>query len=181
MMEHMMQKSLALKELSVNTAKLALKWIDEHNEIKGKYEIIMPNLYEEMFEIIDYRQPQALPNERQSEKFWYLATTYTIHKTGKEQANLDASKMSAFLQDNDIFVFSPVAHFHDMHGFSKNGDDYEFWMKYCFKFVSLSKGVIVCTMPGWEQSKGIAREVKLALELGLPAIYTDFMELPKFV
>ena len=80
------------------------------------------------------------------EKPWYLASLYTIHPYGKQQACKDATKMSAFLFDNGYFIFSPVAYFHPISDYSDNIDNYDFWLTNCLKYVRLSRGLIVVTM-----------------------------------
>ena len=117
------------------------------------------------------------------EKFWYLATPYGKYKEGRHNlAYLDAARMLALLEDNDIFVFCPITHYHLASYHTKNyaHDDGEHWNTKCLNWVRLSKGLIVCMMEGWEESEGIKKEIELANKLNLPVYYTHFLELPKF-
>lgn len=116
-----------------------------------------------------------------NERFWYLCTPYTNYPKGPDQAYQDACKMTAFLSENGLFVFSPIVHSYPLHTY-QNKDlqfDYDFWLTIDFKFIKMSKGLIVCTMDGWKESYGIQKEIKLVQnELQKPIIYTEFMKLP---
>lgn len=111
-------------------------------------------------------------------RFWYLATVYSKHEGGLEQGYMDACEMMAFMMNAGIHVYTPIAHNHVAARWI-NRLDHDYWLPIDFKFLELSKGLIVCKMTNWEKSFGIAEEIKYATELGLPIHYTNFLEMPK--
>lgn len=125
----------------------------------------------------DIHLHQANDNDN---RYWYLATPYTLYEGGHEKAYHDAAKMLAFLEDNGLFMFCPITHFHTASEYTKSiaRTDTDAWNVKCLKFLALSRGVIVTTMEGWDKSRGIAKEVKKALDLKLPVVYTEFLTIP---
>lgn len=73
---------------------------------------------------------------------------------------------------NGEHVFCPIAHSHpiEVHGMDdiKSGD---FWLNQDFAILEKCNKMIVYCMPGWEESKGIAREIDFANNLGIPIEY----------
>lgn len=113
---------------------------------------------------------------------WYLCTPYSKYEAGREQAYLDAAKMTMYLQENSIHLYCPIVHSHTPNKFVSNtklNNNHDFWLTIDKKFVKHSRGLIVCKMQGWNESKGISIEIDYAKELGLPILYTNFMEIPK--
>jgi len=93
--------------------------------------------------------------------FWYLATVYTSHPDGFERAFIEASENAALLVRHGLPIFCPIAHTHPMSvhgGLPPTGHD--FWMRVDEPFVEAAHGLIVCKMPNWENSRGIAHEIK---------------------
>jgi len=86
-----------------------------------------------------------------------------------------------FLEENGVFTFSPIAHSHGMSLFAsdKNKLSHDFWLTIDFKYIKLSRGLIVCKIKGWENSFGIAKEIEFAKSIHKSILYTEFMELPK--
>lgn len=140
------------------------------------------SIYEDSIELplYDLMLQEAYAGMPPPESFWYLCTPYD--KLDHNQAWKDACKMTALLRENGFFVYCPIAESHGAAEFvsETNRNSHDFWVVgHDFKMIRLSRGLIVCTMRGWEQSKGINMEIGLALDLRLPIIYTEFMELPK--
>ena len=113
------------------------------------------------------------------ERPWYLATPYT--KENHEEAYQAACRMAMFLEENDIFTFSPISHSHGMSEYAskQNKTSHDFWLTIDFKYIKLSRGLLVCKMKGWDNSFGIAKEIEFAKTLQKPILYTEYMELPK--
>lgn len=116
--------------------------------------------------------------------FTYLASPYTIVNTeGLSDQALknrrtrrfnDVCKKAAELMLSGELVFCPIAHSHpiEVNGMTeiKDGD---FWLKQDFAILQHAKKLLVYRMEGWEQSSGIAREIKFAEELNIPVDYVD--------
>jgi hypothetical protein len=105
--------------------------------------------------------------------FWYLATPYSKYKGGDlEAAFIEASQQAAILVRAGIPVFSPIAHSHSvaMHG-ELDPFDHSIWLEADRTFMEAAKGIIVCTMPGWNESYGVAQEVEAFQRMGKPVVF----------
>lgn len=125
---------------------------------------------------------QSLVKQDYEERPWYMASVYTKHPEGLERAYEDACKMTIMLEENDIFTFSPIVHSHGPAKYAhdeKNALSHDFWLTIDFKYVKLSRGLLVVKMTNWEQSFGIAKEIEFAKAIKKPIIYTNFMEIPR--
>ena len=112
--------------------------------------------------------------------YYYLATPYA--KLDREQAYEDACRMYALLLEKDIFVYCPIAQNHGSAKYisKENVESHLFWLHHDFKFLSIAKGLIVCKMPGWEESVGVAAEIEFAKKNNIPTFYTGYLEVPDF-
>lgn len=118
----------------------------------------------------------------------YLASPYSVGKAGaygdgdlgKATANMKtrrykaACAKAAELMDKGYVVFSPIAHSHSIEA---NGMDEirdgNFWLDQDLAIVSRCDKVLVYKLPGWERSRGIAREVAHAEATGIPVEYIE--------
>lgn len=121
-------------------------------------------------------------------EFVYLCSPYSVGKkgaygdadTGKASKNTKtrrykaACRKAAELMDKGYVVFSPIAHSHSVE---KDGMDEirtgDYWLDQDLEFVARADKVIVYKLPGWELSRGIAREIKFAEEHGIPIEYIE--------
>ena len=94
-------------------------------------------------------------------KYFYFATPYTNYFKGREAAFGVACVEAARLVSTGACVFSPVAHWHplaiagNMHAACP-----DFWDALNEPFMEHAVGLLVCTMTGWESSRGVAHEIK---------------------
>lgn len=98
----------------------------------------------------------------------YLACPYShddpvIREMRFKQANMAAGK----LMERGYIVFSPLSHCHPISVQYRLPTDWEFWQKFCTTYVRLCNTMFVLMVPGWEESRGITEELKLAKELGI--------------
>lgn len=116
-----------------------------------------------------------------SEKFWYLCTPYSKYPGGLEVAYKKASEMLMYLEENNFFCYCPIVHSHTPAKYGSEGLSFNhaFWLNIDFKFIRISKGLIITKMEGWDKSYGIGEEIKYAKALGLPIYYTNFMSIPE--
>lgn len=114
------------------------------------------------------------------ERFWYLCTPYSKYPEGLEVAYHKASEMLMYLEENGLFVYCPIVHSHTPAKYGSEGlaFNHAFWLNVDFKFIRISKGLIITKMEGWDKSYGIGEEIKYAEKLNLPIHYTNFMEVP---
>lgn len=113
---------------------------------------------------------------------YYLAAPYTSKDIKVENAVYNgqliawqrahtANKVAAFLMaQHGFIIFSPLSHSFGIveHLPDQYLSDQEFWMKQCLAMVKASSGMIVLALPGWRESKGVAKEIELALALDIP-------------
>lgn len=116
----------------------------------------------------------------------YLASPYSVGKggaygasnLGKATKNMKTRryravcKKAAELMQQGYSVFSPIAHSHsiEVEGMDKieTGD---FWLKQDFVVLERCDRLVVYTLPDWEYSSGIKREIEFAEARGIPVEY----------
>lgn len=116
--------------------------------------------------------------------YWYLATPYSKYEGGLRAAFVDASAIAARFIEASIPVFCPIAHSHPiaMHGML-NALDHGIWLPADAPLMHHAHGLIVCDLPGWEDSYGIKAEIE-AFRLASKPIHfltTATMELSPYV
>lgn len=106
---------------------------------------------------------------------WFISTPYTKYLKGWHGAYIDACKVSARISSfYDIAVFSPIAH---CHGLAIHGElppvDPKFWEDFNRPFIAACGGCIVAKLDGWENSSGIAGEIRDFRAAQKPILYCD--------
>jgi hypothetical protein len=81
------------------------------------------------------------------------------------------SDIAGKLMNEGKVVFSPISHGHIIAEIHNLPTDWEYWEKSCKVFVSRSTKVLVIMAEGWESSRGVSEEIKVAEELGIPVEY----------
>lgn len=116
-----------------------------------------------------------LDHLRQAPAYWYLASPYSKYPDGLEAAFRDVCKATAFLIQESVRVYSPIAHTHPVavHG-GVNPLDHSIWLPADEPLMRAAHGLIVCKMATWEDSYGIGVEVETFKEMGRPVLYMDF-------
>lgn len=104
----------------------------------------------------------------------YLATPYSRYRPGQVQAHKDACKIAAHLVCAGIKVYSPIAHTHPIavHG-ALDLLDHAIWLPFDEAMMEASSVLIVAHLEGWNESIGIAHEVKFFEERGRPIYDLD--------
>lgn len=106
----------------------------------------------------------------ESKPLIYLASPYT----GNEVPNFEAvAKKASELMVKGYIIFCPISMCHPMSVHGKLPGGWEFWEKFDRTYLSVCNRVIVYRLPGWEKSKGVTAEIKIAQELGIPIEYID--------
>jgi Domain of unknown function (DUF1937) len=62
-----------------------------------------------------------------------------------------------------VFAYSPIAAHHPASRYMIDDskiDDHAFWMRLCYSMLDRCNGLLVVTMDGWTDSKGVAMEIK---------------------
>lgn len=111
----------------------------------------------------------------------YLATPYRAYPGGLDAAALAAEKMAARLLDCGIEVYSPIAHSHNIAKHTRADQHSDFWLLRQKPFLRAAAGIVVGTLPGWEDSSGIKFERAWMEAAGKPEwlLAPSFNDLPK--
>lgn len=72
-----------------------------------------------------------------------------------------------------LVVFCPIAQGHPIAVRSELPTDWDYWKQFCHEFIAASSKVMVAMMNGWQESRGVAAEVEIAKELGIPVEYLE--------
>lgn len=108
----------------------------------------------------------------------YLASPYTHPDHAVMEARFDAScRAAGKLMAKGVVVFSPIAHTHPIAVQCELPRGWEFWEQFDREFVEASDRLVVLKLDGWDASKGVAAEIKIAEAAGIPVVFCDFDEL----
>lgn len=104
--------------------------------------------------------------------FIYLASPYSHYNIDVMQKRYeDAVTATVKLLKANITVFSPIVHFHPLALLHDLPKDADFWLQHNLPFLKASCGLYVLMLPGWQESKGVAKEIKIATSLKLEVLY----------
>lgn len=93
---------------------------------------------------------------------WYLATPYTTNSASLRLDRVEmAMRMTARLVSRGLNVFSPIAAHHPVTDFMLDTEvpTHAGWMDICYGMLDRCDGLIVSTMDGWFESKGVRMEI----------------------
>ena len=110
----------------------------------------------------------------------YLASNYTKHPHGINEAYKDVSIEAARLVEAGFVVFSPIAHSHPVAVFGGlDPRNHELWMRQCRVMLPRVDCLVALKFLGWETSVGMAEEIKLMQEMGKPVFFMEPGTIPK--
>lgn len=93
--------------------------------------------------------------------FWYVGSPYTNFGPGIDEAAFQVAVICAKLVRAGLCVFSPIVHSHTIADCGEIDPlDHEFWLTVDKPFVDAAYGMIIADMPGWNSSKGVAKEAR---------------------
>jgi hypothetical protein len=102
----------------------------------------------------------------------YVATPYSKYDAGLDAAYEEACAVTGELLRFDVKAFSPIAH---SHGISKYANidplDHQFWMRADKTYIEKADALIVVQLDGWDESIGVAMEIRDFREAGKPIEY----------
>jgi hypothetical protein len=73
-------------------------------------------------------------------------------------------------------VFSPIAHTHPIAVRCELPRGWDFWERFDREFVLASRKLVVLMIDGWDKSKGVAAEIKIAIDAGIPVEYMEAVQ-----
>jgi hypothetical protein len=96
----------------------------------------------------------------------YLSIPYT----GQEYLSFRIScAIAAKLMQQGYIVFSPIAHSHPIAKYGGiNHRDHAFWLKQDLEMLRLCDELWLIKLHGWEESEGVAVEIKTAIDRNMP-------------
>jgi len=98
----------------------------------------------------------------------YLALPFT----GMEEESFkEANKMAGHLMSLGHIVFSPISHSWPIAQACKLPEDWDYWKQFDTAFIEWCDSVYVLRLAGWEKSKGVTAEIKIAKDLGKSVVY----------
>ena len=101
--------------------------------------------------------------ERAVTEMVYLSSPYTHDDPLVREARFIAvAKYAAYLiAECDMTIFSPIAHSHPICLFGQLDGEWERWETFDRRILDVVCGLIVLCLPGWDTSRGIAREIRI--------------------
>jgi len=105
----------------------------------------------------------------------YLASPYTHKHTAIRQLRFkQVAKFASKLIQEKHLVFSPITHSHPICIAADLPIDFEYWSELDNSFIEWCSVLVVLKLEGWENSKGIAEEIKIAEFMGKEVVYLDY-------
>ena len=104
----------------------------------------------------------------------YLASPYT-HASKKVVYERFAKvlRTTAYLIKKGYFVFSPIVYGHVLSGRYKMPTDWKYWLELDEKFISRCDKLMVLKLKGWQKSRGVQAEIKIAKQHKIPVRYIE--------
>lgn len=104
----------------------------------------------------------------------YLACPYSHPDPAVREQRWQAVNVAAGnLMRAGLMVFSPISHTHAIAVVGDLPTGWDYWAAFDRAYLEACNKIIVLKLPGWEESQGVAGEIAIALELGIPVEYLD--------
>jgi len=101
----------------------------------------------------------------------YLASPFTHENTNVEHHRfIQAEVITALILKNNFNVFSPIVHCYEIAKKFTLPSHFEFWAKYDEAMLKRCTHVVILDIEGWEISKGVANEKRLAEKYNIPIL-----------
>ncbi len=112
----------------------------------------------------------------------YLSSPYTHAEHYMKVARfILVSKVAAKLMGEGKYIFSPITHCHPLAELESLPENWEFWEGYDRCMIAACDKLLVLRLPGWEISKGVQAEIKIATNHSQPVEYMDYDLTPTIV
>lgn len=70
-------------------------------------------------------------------------------------------------------IYSPITHCHCLPGMEAQRGDLSFWLPHCLSMLRCAQEMWVLTLDGWQESTGVAGEIKAAHEWSIPVLLKE--------
>lgn len=125
----------------------------------------------------EHRTPEAVKKAGNKKPLVYLAAPYTAGGMATAFTTLyrvlKINHAAASLFRRGFLVFSPISHTHPIKEACPEamGGGWDFWKEYDTRMIDCCDEMIVFMLPGWEMSKGVNAEIKIAKSIGMRVRY----------
>jgi len=103
----------------------------------------------------------------------YLASPYAHADAEVREARYRAARECAIrFMRQGLCLYAPIVHNHPLA--SELPADHEYWMKMDLPILRRADELWVLKIDGWQQSRGVAREIKEATECRMPVRFLSF-------
>lgn len=107
----------------------------------------------------------------------YLASPYSHTDPAiRELRFRQVCQFAGTLIRKGLFVFSPIAHTHPIAMAGELPTHWRFWEAYDRHVLSMCSEMLVLKLEGWAESRGVAAEIRIAKEIGLPINFTSWTD-----
>ena len=112
-------------------------------------------------------------------KLIYVASPYSNpDRAVEEERNTAVARAMGYLMNayRELSFFSPICHTHPIAALCKLPGHWEYWQRYDEAMLSRCDEIWVLCLDGWKESKGVAAELKVSKEIGLPLWFLTLEE-----
>ena len=104
--------------------------------------------------------------------FTYLASPYSHDDPAVRAARYhEALDCVAWMIGRKIWVYSPIAHCHEVALRHGTGTDHASYIEYNHAMIEASRSLLILAIDGWRESAGVADERRHAAFIGRPVSY----------
>lgn len=104
----------------------------------------------------------------------YLGLPYSDKNPLVEDWRAEVSNVIAVdLTKQGRIIFAPISAWHHIAKKYELPGTFEYWLKLDEEFIKISKKLLIITLPGWKESKGVTEEIKLAKKYNIPVERID--------
>ena len=105
----------------------------------------------------------------------YLASPYSDDEPGIIAQRVRAMEVAVatLIRQNLIIPYSPIVYTHPIADYMD--DDFD-WYSWDLEMLDRCDGMIVCQLPGWEDSKGVKIEIDHCVENKIPFVYANLQD-----
>ena len=102
----------------------------------------------------------------------YLAIPYSHpNPVVREQRFHLANQIAGLLMQKGLHVFSPISHTHPIAVDVALPTGWDYWQRFDRIMLKMCSRLLVATVQGWQESKGVEAEVNMAMELNIPVVF----------
>lgn len=102
----------------------------------------------------------------------YVAAPYSNVKDKNHLMLTIANASGQYMKNNPgEYTITGLVHHYACQLHEDLGTDWEFWKNFCVDFLRRCDKLLVIMYPKWNESRGVAEEIRLAKELNIPVVY----------